>query len=386
MQKYDLNIYERKDGRKQTNVTICGKRTTISGKTKEEIYKKYAKKLLKAGSRTLTTSETMKSYAVKWFKTEKEGKVSYNTEQRYRYILNYYIIPYIGDMRLSEIKQFHIQQTINQMENRAKSYQQKVIDTLKQIFDSAVINELVSVNPVIRINKSGKEPKEKEALSSSETVYLLNSVKEPRAKLFVYIAVFCGLRRGEIYALEWSDIDLNNNCIYITKSLCFEANKGYIKEPKSKAGFRTVPIPKELRQLLLKNKKSTGFVITDINGKMITKSSARRLWLNVMKSIQKPVQPDKPAPKTENEIRNNMLFYVSPHILRHTYCTNLYYAGVDLQTASKLMGHSSIEITNKIYTHIDNSYVNKANDKLNVFFGDFVNRGCEVSAKLCLAQ
>ena len=135
-------------------------------------------------------------------------------------------------------------------------------------------------------------------------------------------------------------------------------------------------MPHIVYELMLENRKESGFVITDTRGNRITKSSARRFWLGILQCIQKPL-PNGQAYCEEKDIRNNTLFYVTPHILRHTYCTNLYYAGIDLQSASKLMGHSSIEITDSVYTHLDTSYADIAIPKLDTFWDNYYKNGCE---------
>lgn len=386
MKKSDIKIITRKDGRKQAKITLYGKRFTVTAKDEQTVYDKIdtlintpQEELIKPPE-PLFCNETVTSYIVKWFKIEKSGKIAYTTEQRYRALINLYIIPFMGSLPLTDVKQFHIQSLINGMEDKSWSYQSKILDILRQMFDSAIINELITTNPCIRIKKCGKKPKEKVPLTPEQTSILLNSLTDVRQQLFVYLALYCGLRKGEIFALDWSDIDLSKRCITISKSLCFESNQGYIKEPKSEAGKRIVSVPQVLYELLKRHQKSSGFVITDTNGNQITKMSARRLWLGILKGIQKPT-PNGEVYQDEKSIRKNTLFYVTPHILRHTYCTNLFYAGVDLQSASKLMGHSSIEITDAIYTHLDTSYAANSLSKLDAYWERFgINNGCNLGA------
>lgn len=386
MKKSDIKIITRKDGRKQAKITLYGKRFTVTARDEETIYKKIEalentprEELLKEPE-PLFCNETVTSYIVKWFKLEKSGKISYTTEQCYRALINLYIIPFLGDLPLRDVKQFHVQSFINSMEDKSWSYQSKALDILRQMFDSAIINELIAINPVIRIKKCGKKTKEKEALTPQQISILLNSLTDVRQQLFVYLCLYCGLRRGEIFALDWSDVDFKQRCISISKSLSFEANQGFVKEPKSKAGNRIVAMPQVLYELLKRYEKPKGFIITDTNGNQITKMSARRLWLGILKGIQKPT-PNGEVYQDEKSIRNNTLFRVTPHILRHSYCTNLYYAGVDLQSASKLMGHSSIEITDKVYTHLDTSYADNSLPKLDDYWNGFYTKnGCKLGA------
>ena len=172
-------------------------------------------------------------------------------------------------------------------------------------------------------------------------------------------------------ALEWSDIDFINRIIKVSKSLYFKGNAPVIKEPKSKAGCREVPMPVNVLKLLCKANKSTDRVVSSATGKTLTSIAFRRLWEIVINKLQKPIEKkeeetsksevEKP---TDKEKRVNMLFEVTPHKLRHTYCTSLHSAGIDLKTAQYLMGHSNIAITAEIYTHIEKAHILSASEKI----------------------
>ncbi len=105
----------------------------------------------------------------------------------------------------------------------------------------------------------------------------------------------------------------------------------------------------------------------------MSRSSFRRFWDNIIDKLniaaggtkykRKELQSDestKPLKLISDDI--------TPHLFRHTYATNLYYAGIDIKTAQYLLGHSSIQMTMDVYTHLDNNRISEAGNKLNEFF------------------
>lgn len=166
--------------------------------------------------------------------------------------------------------------------------------------------------------------------------------------------LYTGLRRGEVLALTVEDINLSDRILTVNKSLYFEVNNANIKDPKSKSGYRQIPIPDrlidELRIYILTLENNILFTMN--NGNYMTKSSFRKFWDSIIKAVKE---------KTDNP--NEITF--TPHIFRHTYATNLYYAGIDIKTAQYFLGHSSLSMTLEIYTHLDKQHINGEIDKLN---------------------
>ena len=167
------------------------------------------------------------------------------------------------------------------------------------------------------------------------------------------IAMLCGLRRGEISALKWSDIDFKEKTITVSKSFDFKNNK--VKLPKTAAGIRTVPMPEELIQFLkpLKGKKNS-LVVTNTKGGTMTETNWRHLWESYLYNYKKEPMVVEPF---------------TMHCLRHTYATLLYDAEVDVMTARDLLGHSDVQTTMGIYTHLSEEKKKSSIEKLN----DFLN-------------
>ncbi|MBQ7296074.1 MAG: site-specific integrase, partial [Clostridia bacterium] len=164
----------------------------------------------------------------------------------------------------------------------------------------------------------------------------------------------------------WSDVDFENHTITVNKSYDFKNN--CIKKPKTKAGTRIVSVPARLIAYLSSLDKKSLYVLTTATGKMMTNDAWHSLWnsyicdlnLKYGTSIEK---------RNKYDPRGNMLTIepFTPHCLRHTFCTILYEAGIDVLTAKEQMGHSDVKTTLAIYTHLDGQHKKKNISKLNEY-------------------
>lgn len=178
--------------------------------------------------------------------------------------------------------------------------------------------------------------------------------------------LYAGLRKGEVTALQWSDIDFNNKTISVTKSYNFKTNK--IKSPKTQAGIRTVHVPENLLEFLQSTPKKSIYVVTSASGNIMTDIAWRRLWNSYMTDLDiKYGKRTKKISKFDPQKGAIIIKTFTPHQLRHTYCTILYNAGVDVLTAQYLMGHSDAKTTLAIYTHLQKKQKDKSINKLNEF-------------------
>ena len=169
-----------------------------------------------------------------------------------------------------------------------------------------------------------------------------------------------GLRVSELYGLTINDIFLEQRYLEVTHQLCRTASKPYfITPPKTKSGIRKIPLTDEVCQAFRRVIQSrnpirgefmidgyTGFLFLDQYG---MPKVAMHLE-NYLRNIQK-----------RHEEESRMAFpHVTPHVLRHTFCTNAQKAGLDVKSLQYLMGHSHASVTLDVYTHSDYSSVEKA--------------------------
>ncbi len=175
----------------------------------------------------------------------------------------------------------------------------------------------------------------------------MQSVTEPRARVFCGLCLYCGLRKEEALGLKWTDI--KGGKLTVNRAKTFLTNQpDPVEELKTGAANRPVPIPEPLRQILLDTPHVSQYIVTGANGNDITRSGFTRLW--------------------NSHVVEVVPFHITAHMLRHTYATSLYRAGVDLRTAQKLLGHSSIQMTADIYTHLEQEDAMKEAERLNDYF------------------
>jgi integrase len=152
-----------------------------------------------------------------------------------------------------------------------------------------------------------------------------------------------GLRRGELLALTWEDIDFENGSINVNKNIVTAKNRktntyevAVQDSTKTKSGMRKIPLTQRslliLKELKLRQQKLSNIVFCSTNGTHIEPNNYNRAFGMVLKKAK--------------------LSNFSPHVLRHTYATRLFEINVPAKTVSELLGHASITITLNTYTHV----------------------------------
>ena len=245
---------------------------------------------------------------------------------------------------------------------------------IKCVFYSAERSQLITDNPCVGISaKGGKASKKKDALTDQQVAILLDTVKELPPYLFIMIGLYSGLRREEILALQWDCVFLDESTPYISVRRAWRAehNRPVISTVlKTKAAKRDIPIPKCLVDCLREAKANSisEYVIADSEGQPLSYSQFTRVWQYVVvrsakertyykyvngQSIKYTVKPTLGTTQRNNpKIRYTLNFDVTPHLLRHTYITNLLYAGVDPKTVQYLAGHENSKTTMDIYARV----------------------------------
>lgn len=218
---------------------------------------------------------------------------------------------------------------------------------IKQVFEYAVVLIEIDSNPVISVKISKGLKKEKRDMITPEQIEIIkNNADYPLFGLFAFFLLYTGCRRGEALALQWGDIDLKAKLITISKSAYYNSNSAKIKAPKTQAGNREIIIIDALSKKLTGKHKKTDYVFSLTQGKEpLKESQATKGWKKYCKDVG-----------LEN---------VTPHMLRHTYASILYEAGIDVKSAQDLLGHADISTTQNIYTHITKTKKEETANKLN---------------------
>jgi integrase len=299
-----------------------------------------------------------------WFEIVLKPTLSLSTYNRYEIQLRLHIKhAEFYTNKLLKVKSIDIQKHINRIES---SYTALRVYMLFTAFYKYCIKErLVIHNPMDSVTRPVHEKKKKkEVLTKSDRDKLMESFKS-NSKLFIYVfALFTGLRQGEIFALTHADIDLEEKIIDVNKSLNRTKVDGKIQvvinSPKTKESIRIVPLPGSLLEPLKEH---------------ITREKLKHLKIGLPFSRKNllftsntctALRSDRLTSRWRDYQSSVDIEETNFHALRHTFCTLLAEEGVPIKTASVLMGHTDINTTAKIYTHVDNEQKQKAIDKLDL--------------------
>lgn len=299
----------------------------------------------------------LEKWAEIWLETYKTN-IAFNTHRRYVNIINQQINPYIGHVRLSKLRLADVQRLINTLApDYSYSTLKKVKETLGQMYKQAIRSGYVYANPTDGVQLPKATYTERQPLTENDIVKLSFFCKGYRHGALIMTLLYTGMRRGELLALTWDDINFTKGTISINKAVEFRNNQPYIKAPKTKKGTRTVPLPSVLLPYLqaLKERATTNTVFVTSHGQPHSDTSIKRLWYGFLKAYNLFLGSDGEAVK------------FTMHQFRHTYATIMYRAGVDVKTAQEFLGHSSINVTLDIYTHLEEKTKQKGADKLNQF-------------------
>lgn len=340
---------KRSDGRYQKKITLSnGKAKIVYGRTLAELNANADSIRAEDNAGILVgDNTTVGQWAKIWLEKYKSG-LRPNTITMYRVAYNVHILPFLGSMRLRDVRPVHCREVMQAVKKGSYSQQKKVLNTMMQIFDTAQQNGLIVKNPAVGLKTAPKTTKKVNKLISSEQIKLLIQTAidtgDKRLLAFIGLCLYCGLRREEALGLQWSDI--SHGKLTVNRAVAFIGNQPDPSfELKSQAAHRTIPIPSSLQRILDNTPKISFFVVSSSKGDFMTNTSFRRMWDKL-----------------------HLPYHLTPHMLRHTYATNLYYAGVDLRTAQYLLGHSSIQVTAGIYTHLQAQDALSVADKIDSQF------------------
>lgn len=316
-------------------------RIDIKATSSGELQEKVRKKKHQIDHGLLDDTVRLSDFGARYLDAHKLHTVSYQWYKDLTYILGL-IVKGIGDKPLCNIRPMELQSYLNTLGRFSDGYIKKQYDLIVQLFTHAYRNGLTPIDYSLNLTRpKGKPNGNGRSITDYERKILLDVLDGHRGELFCKLMLYCGLRPSEVQALQWNDFDMNENTVSISRSL---KSDGAIGVPKSKAAYRTIPIPICLVPLI-RSQRGEPFDALFSHGL----NWRRRMWSSVQREMNIlmgcRVYRNKlipPLPLAEDFTLYN---------LRHTYCTDLEKAGVPINIASRLMGHSNISITSKVYTH-----------------------------------
>lgn len=354
-------ISQRKDG------YYIGRYTDNIGVRHQKIFQKLqeCKKWVaneESSSQSSDLNVPEKLTVAEWYKywiEIKERTVRPTTLESYinRYKVN--IEPIIGNRILSSITTMDCQRILNKMAD--KNYKSSSIGitriVLYNFLDYAYQNDIISRNPCTKQvkHKIGKPSDSRTALSIENQRKLCDALIGHKFELNFRFVLQTGLRVGELTGLKWEDIDFKNKTLSVKRTMKYDNSVKDWKsgEPKSKNGFRTIPLTDEAIEILQKQKRKNSLLKTvDIR------------WADIvfLDKKGKPISLIRLDEALSKICNYADLPKISMHILRHTFATRCNEAGMSAKTLQIIMGHSNITTTMNLYVHTTDEQKQKEMD------------------------
>ena len=310
----------------------------------------------------LTVADFVRARVVQW---EAAGDITARTAQRYRQLLAHQIVPHLGTKALQKLARLDVEAWHTALRNgglaaRTIGHAHRV---LSKVLGDAERDGLVARN-VCRLQKAPKVP-EAEMVIVRDAPAFVDKLRGSNLYVPGLLALFAGLRLGEVLALRWSRIDLDGKVVQVREAL--ESTKVHgirFKPPKSRAGRRDITLPDILVEALQEHRKAAL--------ELRMKLGAGRLPDNALLFASlagEPLQPSNVSSDWGELAARIGMPEITFHALRHSHASQLIASGVDIVTISKRLGHAKPAVTLAVYAHMFHTDDSKAAAAVNAALG-----------------
>ena len=355
------NIVERKrkNGKIHYEITVEGERDLLTGK-RNRVYKtvKTSRKEANAimhqmmvdmdrGIAMRKLPKKISEWIDEWLEMylpniEETTKVGYKTK------INCYVKPALGDIYLQSLRAEHVQKMVNDMLARGLSAKsiRETYNNINASMKKALQLRMIPYNPCEGVVL----PKLKRYKAKVYDMKMIHKVLDVAEGTDMYLPILLctmvGLRRDELLALRWKNIDFQNKLLNIRSNMVRGEKDYVIKSPKTEAGIRDIRIGDEVIAILRKEKAKYA---TDM---FSYGAGFQNLGFVIRQEDGSPIRPDSMSQKWRRFLESNNLPSIRFHDLRHSNATALIQAGVNPRVVQQRLGHSDVNITLNTYTHV----------------------------------
>lgn len=291
--------------------------------------------------------QTVKDYSNEWL--GRKRKLKPTTRKNYQKYLDEYIVPTLGNSEITDVKPRDVQSLLDKYKRLSYKTLKDMKSVLSQIMKYAISDGIIDKNPCdnIDIEIPSDKVTVRKALTIQNYKDILNNLSLlcRNDRLFVALCMYTGMRRGEILGLKKEDINISAKTIKICRNVVHvQENAPTVTTPKTKAGYRTIPIDENLLPLL-EEIDHDGFVFG--GEKPYTLSMFRQMWYRINQTID--------------------MHNATPHSLRHSYLTYAVGLTTDYKTVQGLSGHADMNTLLNRYAHIQQDKVEELSHTMHSF-------------------
>lgn len=350
------------------------KRVTFRG-TKREAERELTRLLheVNTGGYVDPARVTVAEYLEKWLESYAKSSVSAKTYEAYAYLVNSHLSPALGRHTLARLQPLHIQRHYTEaLESGRKDGQGGLSPTsvvhqhrvLRLALQQAVKWGLLVRNPADAVEPPHAQRRERSTLDRDGVRRLLEAAEGTRLHLPIILAAFCGLRRGEVLGLRWTDCDLEAGCLSVRQAAEQTKAKGIaFKAPKTAKSRRTVALPALVVRALQAHRARQA------EQRLLFGPAYQQLGLVVAAEDGSPFTPNRLSIAFRSLVARAGVAAVTFHDLRHSHATLLLQANVHPKIVSERLGHSTIGLTMDTYSHVIPGMQEDAARKIDAAFG-----------------
>ncbi len=301
-----------------------------------------------------------------WYQQYAKQTLRPTTQSGYENMIYNHIITDIGKIPLNKLTQNDLQQFYTRLKNggrkvRTELYGKGLSDRMvrgchamcRKALEKAVAEGIIRINPAIGCKLPPKKAKEMQVLTREEMQRFMAQAKADGYFELFLLELCTGMRRGEIVALQWDDLNMQAGELHICRQATTVHGNIHICAPKTKSSIRTVILPPDIVKILAEYKKR-------INSRWLFPSPVKE---------DAPYHPSAIRKVLDRTLERAECKHVRFHDLRHTFATTALANGMDVKTLSAIIGHISSETTLNIYTHITDNMQRSAANKIEQGFG-----------------
>ena len=368
------SIRKRKDGRWEGRYTVghdpaTGKQIfkNVLGRSQAEVKEKLTKAISESDGIDVVRAEeyTVAEWVNTWFELYSKPHVRESTALYYQNIIRYHVIPYIGEIKLRKLTSMNVQKLYRDLADHGRVRKEQKEKTpglsstgvrgvhmmLHNCLDQAVKERLIPFNPTEACKIPKLQKKEMKVLQPEDVGKYLKAAEARGALAMFYLELSTGIRKGELVALLWSDLDAERKTVSVSKQAYYNGGEVKIIRPKTSNSVRKISIAQDVVDLLQAEHDRH-----PDNPWMFPSGKTGGMYF-----------PDSVVNLHKKILRDAGLEDLRFHDLRHTFATLALQNGVDVKTVSSMLGHYNAGFTLNTYTHVTARMQQDAAEKMGGF-------------------